>query len=205
MDTRNFENVMRSTKSLQTGPGCVVLVFFFVLPTYVTNFQGQYGKVTSCRECAEVLIQLHSMQCTMQPWWNRDQTLPWKNKHYHASSCYTRANPSTHWLLRRATFASPFRCFKSKALRLWCIRRTRSVEGFSLQLSSKWASSKTSLYVSWRRCVIRGFRKRKPESRKLAFDGYTQLWKRDAQYKIPSNRPRLCCFGVFFRFAHLCH
>ena len=67
MDTRNFENVMRSTKSLQTGPGCVVLVFFFVLPTYVTNFQGQYGKVTSCRECAEVLIQLHSMQCTMQP------------------------------------------------------------------------------------------------------------------------------------------
>ena len=154
---------MRSIKSLQTGPSSLVLAtlsWFYPL-IFKVNMER-----SSCRECAEVLIQLHSMQCTMQPWWNRDQTLPWKNKHYHASSCYARANPSTHWLLRRATFASPFRCFKSKALRLWCIRRTRSVEGFSLQLSSKWASSKTSLYVSWRRCVIRGFRKRNtdPES-----------------------------------------
>ena len=35
-------------------------------------------EISSCRECAEVLIQLHSMQCMMQPWCNRDQTLPWK-------------------------------------------------------------------------------------------------------------------------------
>ena len=31
-----------------------------------------------------------------------------------------------------------------------------------------WACSKTSLYVSWRSCVIRGLRKQNPESRKLA-------------------------------------
>ena len=48
MDTRNFENVMRSTKSLQTGPGCVVLVFFSVLPTYVTNFKVNMER-SNCR------------------------------------------------------------------------------------------------------------------------------------------------------------
>ena len=123
---------------------CFLGDFFSCCPLMSLIFKVNMER-SSCRECAEVLIQLHSMQCTMQPWCNRDQTLPWKSKHYHASSCHTRANPSTHWLLRRATFASPFRCFKSKALRLWCMRRTRSVEGFSLQLSSKWSKCQVTV------------------------------------------------------------
>ena len=49
---------------------------------YFSSFWPLFFKVnmerSSCRECAEVLIQLHSMQCMMQPWCNCDLTWPKK-------------------------------------------------------------------------------------------------------------------------------
>ena len=47
-------------------------------------------------------------------------------------------------------------------------RHQGSALSFLLVFFFKWASSKTSLYVSWRSCVIRGLRKQNPEPRKLA-------------------------------------
>ena len=63
---------MCSIKTPQTGPSSLVLATFsWVWPlSFKVNMER-----SSCRECAEVLIQLHSMQCMMQPWCNPDQTL----------------------------------------------------------------------------------------------------------------------------------
>ena len=119
---------MCSIKTPQTGPSSLVLATF-------SWFYPLIFKVNMERSQAAGNAQKYWSSCTAcNAWCNHDETVTKhyheKNKHYHASLCYTRANPSTHWLLRRATFASPFRCFKSKALRLWCMRCTRQVEGF---------------------------------------------------------------------------
>ena len=73
IDTIGFNSV----KSLQTGPGCFVLVI-------VHRFEHSFNVNTersSCKECEEILTQLYSMQCVMQPWCNRETTRGLHHRH----------------------------------------------------------------------------------------------------------------------------
>ena len=67
-------------------------------------------------------------------------------------TCEALPTSSTAWYCQELSFAS-----QRKPWDIW-------IQCCSTE--SRWASSKTSLYVSWRSCVIRGLRKGKPESRK---------------------------------------
>ena len=95
---------MCSVKTPQTGPSSLVLATFH---RFDHCFQGQYGKVKlqGMRRSTDPVAQHAVHDATMMQSW---PNITIKNKHYHASSCHTRANPSTHWLLRRATLFRHF-------------------------------------------------------------------------------------------------
>ena len=85
----------QAPKSPQTGPSSLVFANFslFWLLISRSTWKGQ-----AAGNAKKYWPTCHSMQYVMQPWCNSEatyQTFPWRNRHYHVSSWYTKAKTST--------------------------------------------------------------------------------------------------------------